>query len=49
LPSTPKRFNDFRAPNNPARARICESLLNRPNGVGVVKNIVEGAVVGEKD
>jgi hypothetical protein len=47
LPSTSKGFRDLRVGNHSTGVCIGEPLLDRPNDVKVVQNIVEAAIVGQ--
>ena len=47
LPSTSKRFRYFGVGNDSTGVSIREPLLDRPNDVQVVKDVVEAAIVGQ--
>jgi hypothetical protein len=47
LPSTSKGFSDFCVGNHSTGLRIRETLLDRPNDVEVVEDIVETAIIGQ--
>jgi hypothetical protein len=45
LPFASEGFSDFRVGNRPTGVRIRKSLLDRPNDVEVVEDVVEIAVI----